>query len=75
MSTISLIQAGYFVANIVIAVRMIVLLRADKTDDAFGTPMRHRWDIPMVCLLLGLPLWAFFTSMDAIDWMWKKLIP
>ena len=75
MSTISLIQAGYFVANIVIAVRMIVLLRADKTDDAFWTPMRHRWDIPMVCLLFGLPLWAFFMSMDAIDWMWKKLIP
>jgi hypothetical protein len=65
---------AYPIAGVIFAAFVTRDLLNDPSDDDFGTPMRHRWDIVVAAFVLGPLFWLLMGGMDAITWCWKKIV-
>jgi len=65
---------AYPIAGVIFAAFVTRELLNDPSDDDFGTPMRHRWDIILMALVFGPFFWLVMSGMGAITWCWKKLV-
>jgi hypothetical protein len=74
MSTEKVAYIIYGVITLCVFVYGIQEILLEKGKDDFGTPMRHRWDVPLMMAAFW-PMWvAFVWPYNAIDWCWKKIV-